>query len=500
MEVTMQEFKLFINNRWESSLEKKTFQSLDPSKNEPIAELHMAGEKDVDRAVQAAKKAFERGVWSDRDPDDRADLMLKAAEIMRRRLKELARWEALDTGKPIYETENVDIDYSIRAMEYFANQSREIPGMVIPLPGDVAFDWVSYEPYGVVAGVTPWNFPLHLATRCICPAIATGNTVVAKPSSLAPITPTILGEIFLEAGFPEGVVNIINGPGSSTGEYLTTHPGVRMISFTGSLEVGRRLLEISSKSPIIKKVILELGGKGPFIAEPDCDIEGSVNSLIVGFCLMQGEVCCASTRLFLHEDIYDEYMKKLVRRVNSLKIGDTMDHSTQMGSLINREQQEKVDGYVKEALKNGAKCACGGEKYTKPPFDKGNYYRPTILENVTNDMKCAREEIFGPVLVVIRYKKLDEAIAMANDNQYALGATLWSENPKTLFYGAKKLDAGIVWLNTNVMSKIEAPYGGNKNSGLGREDGIIGIKEYLKVKNNVLFTGKEYDNFYGFKD
>ncbi|MCK4803067.1 MAG: aldehyde dehydrogenase [Spirochaetes bacterium] len=496
----MKEFKLFINNEWKSSSDKKIFQSLNPSKNEPIAELHLAAEKDVDIAAKTAKKTFESGVWSDIDPDKRADVMLKAADIMRKRLKELAKWESMDVGKPIYEAENVDIPYSIRAIEYFANQSREIKGEVIPLPGDVAFDWVSYEPYGVVACITPWNFPLHLATRCICPAIATGNTVVAKPSSLAPITPTILGEIFMEAGLPPGVLNIINGPGSTTGEALTSHPDIRMISFTGSLEIGRRLLEISSRSPIIKKVILELGGKGPFIAEPDCHIDGAVNSLIVGFCLMQGEVCCASTRLILHEDIYDEFMEKLVRRVNSLKLGDISDPSTQIGSLISRDQLEKVDRYVKDAVKDGATLACGGKKFEEPPLDKGNYYRPTILENVRNSMKCSQEEIFGPVLVVIKYKDLDEAIAIANDNQYALGATLWSENPKTLFYASKKIDAGILWLNTNVMSKIEAPYGGNKNSGLGREDGTIGMKEYLKVKNNVLFIGKEYDNFYGFKE
>ncbi len=496
----MQEFKLFINNEWVSSSDNKKFESLDPSKNLPIAELHLAGEKDVDIAVKAAKKTFESGVWSDLDPDKRADIMLKVADIMRKRLKELAKWESMDTGKPIMETENVDIHYAIRAMEYFANQSREIKGEVIPLPGNVAFDWISYEPYGVVACITPWNFPLHLATRCICPAIATGSCVVAKPSSLAPITPTILGEILMEAGMPAGVVNIINGPGGTTGEWLTGHADVRMISFTGSLAVGRKLLEVSSKSPIIKKVILELGGKGPFIAEPDCDIDGAINSLIVGFCLMQGEVCCASTRLYLHDDIYNEFMEKLVRRVNSLKLGDISDQSTQIGSLISRDQLEKVDSYVKNAVKDGATIVCGGEKFDEPPFDKGSYYRPTILENVKNTMRCAREEIFGPVLVVIRYRHLDEAIAMANDNQYALGATLWSENPKTLFYASKKIDAGILWLNTNVMSKIEAPYGGNKNSGLGREDGTIGLKEYLKVKNNVLFIGKEYDNFYGFKD
>ncbi len=496
----MQRLQLFINNEWTESSDRAVFTSLNPARNEPIAELAAATPQDVDRAVQAAKKAFDSGVWSDMDPDRRASIMLKAADIMRRRLKELARWEAMDVGKPIYEAENVDIPYSIRAMEYFANQAREIQGQVIPLPGGAAFDWVSYEPYGVVAGITPWNFPLHLATRCICPAIATGNTVVAKPSSLAPITPVMLGEIFLEAGLPAGVVNIVTGSGGVTGEALIGHPDVRMISFTGSVEVGKRLLEASARSPIIKKVILELGGKGPFIAEADCDLVGAVNSLIVGFCLMQGEVCCASTRLFLHEKIYDTFMGKLVRRINSLRLGDILDPKTQMGSLISREQLQRVDRYVKEAVAGGARLVAGGQPYTVPPCDKGNYYRPTVLDNVTNRMKCAQEEIFGPVLVVMKYRDLDEAIAMANDSPYALGATFWSENPKKLFYAARKIDAGIVWLNTNVMSKIEAPYGGNKNSGLGREDGAVGIKEYLKVKNNVLFTAREYDNFYGFKD
>lgn len=494
----MQKFKFLINNEWVDASSGKTYQVLDPSKNEPIAEVALADKEDVDRAVKAAREAFDKGIWSELDGDERAEYMLKAAELMRKRTKELAKWETLECGKPISESEDIDMPYSIRAMEYFANQAREIKGEVIPIPGGYAFDYVTYEPYGVVGSIVPWNFPLHLATRTLCPAVATGNSVVLKPSSFTPITAILLGEIILEAGFPPGVVNIISGPGDTAGNAMLSHPDINMISFTGSLEVGRKVLEASAK-PRIKKVILELGGKGPFIAEADCNIDGAVNSLIVGFCLEQGEVCCASTRLFLHEKIYKEFMEKLVARAKSLKLGETMDPTTQMGALISRTQLEKVDGCVKEAIRDGAKLVCGGEKLNVSPFNKGNYYKPTILENVTNDMRCAQEEIFGPVLVVIKYQKLEEAIKQANDTVYGLSATIWSENIKTLYWAAKKLDAGTVWMNTNVMSKIEAPYGGNKDSGLGREDGTIGLKEYLKVKNNILFVGKEYDNFYDFK-
>lgn len=493
----MREMQLFIGGEWTPPNSGERMDSFNPFTGNRVASLAKADSTDVDRAVGAAKAAFDGGVWSNMDSDDRAALMLKAAALMRERFSELARWEAIDTGKPIKETTAVDIPYAIRAMEYFGNMAREVKGEVIPLPGDQAFDWVTYEPYGVVAAVTPWNFPLHLATRAICPAIAVGNTVVAKPASLGAVTPVLLGEIISDAGFPPGVVNILTGPGGTTGELLVKHPDVRMVTFTGSVEGGRRVMELAARSAIIKKVLLELGGKGPFIAEADCDISAAVNSLITGFCLVQGQVCCASTRLYLHADIYDEFLEELIEKVNRLKFGDILDPSTDLGSLISREQLETVDRYVKNAVSEGARLLCGGEQMREGPCADGNCYRPTVLDGVSNHMACVREEIFGPVLVVMKYRTLDEAIYMANDSSYGLGATVWSGNPRTLFKAAKGIDAGMVWLNTNVMSKIEAPYGGNKNSGLGREDGTIGLKEYLKVKNNVLYLGDPGDdNFY----
>lgn len=494
----MKNLKLFINNEWVDAEAEKSFTSINPADNEPIAELALASDADAEKAVKAAKDTFESGVWSELDGDSRANYMLKAADIIRRRAKELARWEAVDTGKPIYETELVDIPYAIRAMEYFANRAREIQGQVIPIPQAEVFDWVVYEPYGVVGSITTWNFPIHLATRGICPAIAAGNTVVAKASSMAPVTPILLGEIIEEAGFPPGVVNILSGPGSVAGEAIIRHPDVSMITFSGSLEIGQHIMEAASKGPVIKKVLLELSGKGPFIAHHDCRIEDAVNQLIKGFCLTLGQVCCASTRLYLHEKIFDEFMALLIDRVESLVIGNILDHTTQIGSLIDKYQLEMVDAYVRKAIEEGATVVTGGERFTEPPCDKGSFYMPTILTDINHSMECVKEEIFGPVLVVQKYSDLDDAIELANDTDYALGASVFSENVRTLHYAAKKLDAGTIWLNTNVMSKIEAPYGGNKNSGLGREDGVIGMMEYLKVKNHVLNLSEGIDNFYNF--
>ncbi|MBA7533145.1 Betaine aldehyde dehydrogenase [subsurface metagenome] len=292
--------------------------------------------------------------------------------------------------------------------------------------------------------------------------------------------------------------NVVSGPGSITGESMLVHPDIDMISFTGSTAVGKRCMQASAETNL-KKVILELGGKGPFIAEPDCKVSQAVNSLIVGFCFMQGEVCCASTRLYAHEDIYDEFIKKLVKRCNSIKIGDIMDQSTQMCALIDENQFNVIYGYVKRAIKDGAKLLCGGERIMDPPFDKGYFYRPTVLEVSNNSMECVQEEIFGPVCTVMKYKTLEEALELANDTVYGLGATIWSEDSRKLYKAAKEFNAGIVWLNTNVMSKIEASYGGNKMSGIGREGGIVGLMEYLRCKNNVLYVGP-VDNYYKFEE
>lgn len=490
----MKKFKLFINNKWTRAEDSKTFTSYCPATGELLAEFAMASEIDVDKAVKAARAAFP--LWSRTNADTRANLMLKALDIMRKKHKELAEWEARDVGKPIYEAMNVDIPYAFRAMEYFSNLSRQIRGNVIPLPGDDALCYETWEPFGVVGSIIPWNFPIHIATRTICPALSAGNTVVLKAPSLAPVTCGILGEIFLEAGYPPGVLNIVYGNGNTTGEAMLIHPDIDMISFTGSSKVGRRCLEASSKSNL-KKVILELGGKGPFIAESDCKLDQAVNSLILGFSSMQGEVCCASTRAYIHKDIYDIFIEKLVNRCKQIKIGDIMDYSTKLGSLIDENQLRTVDGYVKRAVSDGAKLIYGGKRYTDPPCNKGFFYYPTILETDNNRLECVQEEIFGPVVTVKKYSTFEEALELANDTVYGLGATIWSEDNRKLYRGARTLNAGIVWMNTNVMSKIEASYGGNKLSGTGREGGVIGLMEYLKCKSNVMYVGPE-ENYYNF--
>ena len=492
----MKDLQLFINNQFCNSSSGATFETVNPATKELVAKVAEATADDVNRAVAAAQAAFESGVWSEIEPDERAGYLLRAAEILRRRADEFAEWECLDSGKPIRETKLIDIPYSARALEYFGNISREIKGEVIPVPGKQVFDFQTYEPHGVVAAITPWNFPLHLFTRSTCPALAAGNSVVAKTSPMTPMTSGLMGEIFSEAGFPPGVINIVHG-GAEPGSALVSHPDVRMIAFTGSEAVGRRIMEASARSPIIKKMILELGGKGPLIAEPDCDLDGAVNSVLVGFCLAQGQVCCASSRLYLHNDIYDDFIKLILDRVEKIRIGDPMDPDTQFGAMMNPEQLERVDRYVKQATDDGAKLLIGGEKITEPPCDRGWFYRPTVLEVNDNKMTCVQEEIFGPVLSVLRYRDLDEALLMANDSPFGLGAAIWSNNPKTLFKAARKLDAGTVWMNTNIMSTMEAPFGGNKNSGMGREYGTMGIREYMKVKNQILHIAPEYPNFYG---
>jgi len=487
----MKKWKLFIDNSWVDPSDGEYFSSRSPATGEVLGEYASANAADVRKACDSSRSAFDG--WSRLDPDRRAEIMLKAAAIMRKREKELARLEALDTGKPISETANFDIPFSILAFEYFANLAREVQGHVIPTKNEVGnkefFDFVTYEPYGVVAVLSPYNFPMHLLTRSLCPAIAAGNTAVCKASSITPATTAVLGEIILEAGFPAGVVNIVSGPGNVTGEALASDAQVDVVGFTGSEAVGRRLIELSARSPLIKKLVLELGGKGPFIVEPDCDMEETIASTLVGLCYNQGQVCCAMTRLLVHEDIADKFLKLLARRMGELKMGDILDPDTKLGSLISLKHLENVDAQVKKAVENGAKLICGGERYTQAPCDKGAFYRPTILTDVKRDMCCWTDEIFGPVLVARRYKTIQEAVELANDTMYGLGANIFTRNYRTAYWTAKKLNAGSVWVNINNGAQISCPFGGNKNSGAGREYGVFGLHEYLKVKNNLWNMG-----------
>ena len=494
----MKNFKLFIDNQWLESSDGATFKSVNPANRQFVSELSAATAQDINKACKSSRTAFESGVWSKLDGDQRAEYMLKIASIIKRRAREFAEYEAMETGKPIFEAFNVDIPLSIRAFEYFANLAREVKGEVIPIsgfPGRNIFNYVTYEPVGVVAVISPYNFPLHLMTRSLCPALAAGNTCICKASATTPTTAALLAEVIEEAGLPAGVINVVHGLGSVCGEVLASHKEVDIIAFTGSEEVGRKLLHYSANSEVIKKTVLELGGKGPFIVEPDSDIELATDCQIEGFTFNQGEVCCAMTRLILHEDIYDKFLEMLVMKAEALKMGDTMDESTRLGSLISEKHLENVDRYVKEAVSQGAKLICGGEKYMVPPCDRGSFYKPTVLANVNHDMKCCKEEVFGPVLVVTKYKDLEEAIDMANNTNFGLGANIFTKNLEKAYWAAKRLNAGTVWVNMSNMSMMSCPFGGNKNSGLGREYGTIGLHEYLKVKSNMWMMKNEGSPF-----
>ena len=496
----MKQFKLFINNEWVDAKDGETFITYNPCTGEPIAEMAYGSAEDTEKAIDAASKAFESGCWSGLDADERAGYLLKVADILESRLEEFAQYEAMDTGKPISETRSIDIPLAVRALRFHADSIKSLTGKVITVPGHQQFCYTSYEPYGVVGSIAPWNFPLHLLTRSIGAALAAGNTVVCKASTLTPVTSQMLAEVFLEAGVPAGVYNVVSGSGTVVGEELLASEKVNMVAMTGSEAVGRRLMEASAQSPRIKPLSLELGGKSPIIVEPDCDMDGAINSAILGFCMNQGEVCVSTSRLLLADEIYDEFMEEMVERLARIRIGNCLREDTQMGSLISEEHLNTVQGFVDHAVKQGAKVRCGGCRLTGGEYDKGFYYQPTLVENVTPDMEIFQEEVFGPVLSVTRYSALEEAIRLANATRFGLGAAIFTENIRKMYWTAEKLDAGTIWMNCSTKSNIETPFGGNKNSGLGREDGVEGLLEYMKVKNHIWFMGPEYDNPYGFEN
>ncbi len=468
--------KLYINGQWQPSVSGKTFKTLNPSNGEVLAVVSEAEHEDVDRAVKAARKAFDEGPWSKMSAASRSRLIYKLADLMEENKEELAQLDTLDNGKPIRETTNADVPLAIEHFRYYAGWATKITGQTIPVSGKF-FNYTRHEALGVVGQIIPWNFPLLMAAWKMGAALASGCTIVLKPAEQTPLSALYLAELIEEAGFPEGVVNIVTGFGETTGGPLIEHKLVDKVAFTGSTEVGKHIMSTASKD--LKRVTLELGGKSPNIILPDADMSKAIPGAFSGIMFNQGQVCCAGSRLYIQKKAFDNVMADLVSHSEKLKQGPGLDPNSEMGPLVSEEQHNRVLNYIEKGKSEGAELLTGGTK----PYDQGYFVSPTIFADVNDSMTIAKEEIFGPVVAAMPFDDLDEVINRANDSDYGLAAGLWTENLKSAHYVANRIKAGTVWVNCYNAFDAASPFGGYKQSGIGREMGSYALDNYTEVKS-----------------
>ncbi len=467
--------KLLINNRWVPSESGKTFATINPSTGEEICQVAEADAADVDKAVKAARAAFE-GPWRKMRASERGRLLYRLADLMEANADELARLETLDNGKPLSIAKAVDVAKTVACYRYFAGWADKVQGKTIPIDGDF-FCYTRHEPIGVVGQIIPWNYPMLMQSWKLAPALATGNTVVMKPAEQTPLSALRIGELLLEAGYPEGVVNILPGFGPTAGAALARHMDVDKVAFTGSTEVGRLIMTAAAQSNL-KRVTLELGGKSPNIIFADTDLDAAVEGAHMGVFVNQGQSCCAGSRVFVEEKIYQQFVEKSVARAAKRRVGDPLDPSTDQGPQVDQSQFDRIMGYIESGRSEGATLACGGERVG----NRGYFIRPAIFCDVHDDMKIAQEEIFGPVMSVIAFKDMDEVIARANKTDYGLAAGVWTSDIKKAHAVANGVRAGTVWVNCYHVLDTRAPFGGFKQSGMGRELGEYALHEYTEVK------------------
>lgn len=475
-EVKLGPTRLLINGEWQDSASGRTFETVNPATEEVIAKVAEADAPDVDRAVQAARRAFEEGPWSKMSASERGRLLYRLADLIEANRKELAALETLDNGKPLGESLKADLPLTVACYRYFAGWADKIHGKTIPVNGPY-FCYTRHEPVGVAAQIIPWNFPLLMQAWKLGPALAAGCCVVLKPAEQTPLTALRVGELLMEAGFPPGVVNILPGFGPTAGQALVRHMDVDKVAFTGSTEVGRFIMQGAAESNL-KRVTLELGGKSPNIVFADTDIDAAVEGAYFGLFFNQGQCCVAGSRLFVEERIHDEFVAKLAEKARGRKVGDPFARETGQGPQVSQEQFDRVMGYIEAGQKQGAKLVCGGKRVG----DRGFFIAPTIFENVKDDMTIAREEIFGPVMSVIRFKDIDEVVRRANNTIYGLAAAVWTRDIGKAHAIANRVKAGTVWVNCYDVFDAAAPFGGFKQSGLGRELGEYGLAAYTEVK------------------
>jgi betaine-aldehyde dehydrogenase len=477
---TPRNYQLFIDGKWVDAESGKTFTTPNPATGAALAEVAEGDKADIDKAVAAARRAFE-GPWSKVSARDRGRMMYKLAQLIEARTPELAALETADNGKPIKETSYVDLPQVVENFEYFAGWATKIEGETIPVPGQM-FNYTLREPVGVCGQIIPWNFPLLMAAWKLAPALAAGNTIVLKPAEQTPVGAMELASLIQEAGFPDGVVNVVPGYGETAGAALAAHPGIDKVAFTGSTEVGKLIAKAAADN--LAKVSLELGGKAPNIVFADADLDQAVSGAMMGIFFNQGQVCCAGSRLFLDARVKDEFLDRFKERAGRVRVGDPMDKNTQMGPQVSEEQLNRIKSYVDIAKGEGAQVLSGGcPPQLEGDFQNGYFFQPTIFGDVQNTMRVAQEEIFGPVVSVITFDGEEDLIRQANEVVYGLSAGLWTKDITRAHRFAKAIRAGTVWINTFNMFNAASPFGGYKQSGYGREMGKHALEMYTNVKS-----------------
>ena len=469
----------YINGQFVNPTLGNYIDNYNPSNGEVYGQIPNSTKEDVEKAYEAAEKAFPS--WSKTTLATRSKILSKIAELIKGKLHFLGEAESIDNGKPISLAKAIDIPRAAANFQFYANAITQFSSEAHESVGLNAMNFTLRQPIGVVGCISPWNLPLYLFSWKIAPAIAAGNCVVAKPSEITPMTAYLLGEICTEAGLPQGVLNIVHGLGTTTGQAIVEHPNIKAISFTGGTKTGAHIARIAA--PMFKKLSLELGGKNPNIIFADCDYEKMLETTVQSSFSNQGQICLCGSRIFVEEKIYEKFKKDFIKNVKQLKVGHPSKRNIDVGALVSKEHLEKIESYVEIAENEGGRILCGGLEVTIPGYENGYYFQPTVIEVKDNSCRVNQEEIFGPIVTIMSFKTDEEALELANDTKYGLSSTLWTNNLNRTMQFSKQLHTGIVWVNTWMLRDLRTPFGGQKASGIGREGGFEALRFFTEPKN-----------------